>query len=240
MRSKIESRKSKTKLPGIAIVVIIVIFIGLGAKAIVPMLNRTAGKQQSTAAKENEREKSSVISSSYGGIRPSAQFSNYQVAIEQDLLKPLGWEKTVAKPPPSRPAVQRKRPQRRPEPTNDLVLTGIVNLGEEPIALVEDTSNGKAYFLKKGDKLKDYLVEAITEENIVLANGDSKLTPALGSKAYYDSSGKISMSGVTGEQVGRDSTGGADGETDSSDVASDNLSLIERLKARRRKELGQE
>ena len=100
MRSRIESAKPKTKIPGIAIVVIIVIFIGLGAKAIMPILNRTAEKRQS---KDNERKKSSALSSSYGWISPAAQFSNYQIAIEQDLLKPLGWEKSVAKPPPSRP-----------------------------------------------------------------------------------------------------------------------------------------
>ena len=112
-------------------------------------------------------------------------------------------------------------------------------MGSEPMALIEDTSKGEAYFLKKGDKLKDYVVEAVTEESIVLANEESKLNPTLGSKAYFSTSGRIFMSEFTDRQA-VESPAKSASETASLDEGSADLSLIERMKARRRKEMGSE
>ncbi len=240
MRSRvITETKSKTKIPRIAVIAIIIIFIGLGAKGIKYILNHSPEERQTRASQETahieEAESNTLLS--FGWTRPAASLSDYQVVVEHDLLKPLGWQKTVATPPPPKPVVQREVRQERPAPTNDLVLTGIVNLGGEPIALMEDTSSGKAYFLKEGDKLKDYLVEAISEKNIVLANGSSRLTPSLGSKAQYDSNGRISISQLTDERAIGGSMKSTDEKVASSDGEPANLSLIERMKARRRREL---
>lgn len=179
-------------------------------------------------------------SSSFSGVWQPESFSDYQVIIKNDLLKPLGWQETVYTPPPPEPVVQRGIKQERRAPTNDLVLTGIVRLGAAPTALVEDASKGEAYFLREGDKLKDYIVEAIGEESITLANESSRIVVALGSKTNYGSNGRVLISEMTDGQTTGDSVESTDEKTASSDEGTANMSLIEQMKARRREELGQE
>jgi len=122
-------------------------------------------------------------------------------------------------------------------------LTGIVEVGTERTALIEDTSQKKGYFLKEGDKFKNYLVETILDESIVLVKDNSKLTTDLGSKAYYDSSRQIIISRQADKQgmpepvkVAKN----ADGKVASSNGNAEELSIIERMRERRRKELEQE
>lgn len=179
-------------------------------------------------------------SSSFSGVRQPESFSDYQVIVKNDLLKPLGWQETVYTPPPPEPVVQREIKQERRAPTNDLVLTGIVSLGADLTALVEDASKGEAHFLREGDRLKNYIVEAIGEESITLTSENSRIVVALGSKTNYGSDGRVSTSELTNGQPTEDSVRSADERTASSDENPANLSLIERMKARRRKELEKE
>jgi hypothetical protein len=241
--------KPKIQIPGIAIIAIIIVFIVLGAKGVRYVLSNSPENQPlktSQKATPEERVNSRTFSSLSGmqssgmGDFPHKSFSDYQVIIENDLLRPLGWQKTIAAPSSPEPVVQRQMPRERPAPTNDLILTGIVHLGEESIALIEDISKGEAYFLREGDKLKDHVVEAIGEESITLVNENSKLTPTLGSMAHYGSSGQILMSELTDRQTTRNVAKNTGEKAASSGESSANLSLIERMKARRREELGQE
>ena len=108
------------------------------------------------------------------------------------------------------------------------------------MALIEDVSRGEAYFVKEGETLKNHVVENITEENIVLVNGNSRITVALGTRTNYNSDGELVATAMAEDQM----TGSIEEESNEEptppeeDTAS--LSIIERIRARRRRELGQE
>ena len=165
---------------------------------------------------------------------------DYQMIVEKKLMQRLGWQKIVEKPRIYEPVVQQQQPRERPARVNDLILTGIVHIGDDTIALVEDVSSGEAYFLKEGDRLKDYSVESISEENIVLVNEDSRITPALGSKTQYDSSGHILTSQPPNTQTVSDAVNSTDKASESPDEDTSKMSLLEQMRARRRRELGTE
>jgi hypothetical protein len=142
----------------------------------------------------------------------------------------------VASPP--KQVIQIEKPQAPPEPLYKLAFTGIVNLGSEYIALVEDSSKNDAYFLRKGDKLKDYVVESITDGSVILSNGNSKITSLVGSVAYYNSKGWLSTYEPRNNQVVALSSSESKAEEPVSvNKNSTGLSLIEQMKARRKKEL---
>lgn len=225
--------KRKTRMPGIVIIAMAIILVGLGVKAGKYVSGNFTGEYQSETSQETSRT-GGVKARTYpspSDIQANRTLSDYQMVIEKNLMERLGWQKTVKTPRRYEPVVQLQQRPEQPEVVNDLVLTGIVRLDGDNVAIVEDVSRGEAYFLKKGDKLRDYYVEAITEENIVLVNGDSRLTPALGSKVQYDSSGHI----LTSELPNVQKVEAAVKDTDKSDAT---MSLIERMKAQRRKELG--
>jgi len=139
---------------------------------------------------------------------------------------------------PSKQTIQPEKKPIPPEPLNKLAFTGIVYLESEYIALVEDSSKKDAYFLKKGDKLRDYTVENITDGSVILSNGDSKLTYPVGSAAYYNSKGWVSApTGPINNQVAVSSPDSKAEESVSANKDSAELSLIEKMKARRKKEL---
>lgn len=233
--------KPKIKIPGIAIVAVVIVSIGLGTKGVRYILSYSAEEQDPRTSRKVTPTGSidTRTFSSLSGMQLDRPLSDYQVVIENDLLKPLGWQKTIAMPPLPEPIVRRRTRQAPPAPASNLVFTGIVRLGAESIALIEDISIGEAYFLREGDKLKDYLVQAIAEENITLVSENSEFMLDLGSKARYSSNGQILTSELTDEQAIEDLAKGADEKTASSDEGSVNLSVIEQMKARRRKELGQ-
>ncbi len=236
MRSQTRQKtKPKARIPGIVIIMMAIILVGLGVKAGKYVSGNFAGEHQSETSQKTSRTggvKAGTYSSS-SGIQANRTLSDYQMVIERNLMERLGWQKTVETPRRYEPVVQPQQRPEQPEPVNDLVLTGIVRLGDDNVAIVEDVSRGEAYFLKKGDKLRDYFVESVTEKNIVLVNGDSRLTPALGSKAQYDSSGHILASELPNAQKVENAVK----DTGESDVT---MSLIERMKAQRRRELGTE
>lgn len=234
MRSQTRQKtRRKTRMPGIVIIAMAIILVGLGVKAGKYVSGNFAGEDQPETSQKASKT-GGVKARTYfspSDIQANRTLSDYQMVIEKNLMERLGWQKTVEiSRSRYEPVVQ---PQQRPEqlePVNDLVLTGIVRLDGDNVAIVEDVSSGEAYFLKKGDKLKDYFVEAVTEKNMVLVNGDSRLTPALGSKAQYDSSGHI----LTTEAPSAQKVEAAVKDTGKSDAT---MSLIERMKAQRRREL---
>lgn len=231
--------KSKKKSPKIMTVIIIIAIIGLGIKA-VSFVSGYFGSEATQEATSTNADKATATSASLSGMQLGRELLDYQIVSENNLLRPLGWQKTIAKPQTYKPVVQQRQQYTPPESTNDLILTGIVSLSGEYTALMEDTSKGKAYFLKEGDKLKDYYVESITAENITLVNGNSILTPDLGSKAQYNSSGQILALGLARSQKPRDIAKNSNEKPASSGDDASSLSLIEQMKARRRRETGQE
>lgn len=249
------SRK-KTRVPGILVILILIFFIGLGWRYHTQVSNYFGKKQSSNASNEYASASifhgySSLIKSS-----PITNLSDCQIIARRNLFEPLGGRiagpslakqisQVVAKQDPPKPP---------PDPIYDLILTGIVYNGDELLALIEDSSRGKSFYLRKGDRLKDYYVEKITDREVILMNGDSKLTQALGSKTYYNTSGKLLASrpaNAPSAPIAMNETNSrpmpspsvAKSEPDSSASSNNsnaNLSLIEQMKARRKKELGQE
>lgn len=237
MRSQTRQRtKRKARIPGIVIIAMAIILVGLGVKAGKYVSGNFAGEHESETSYSTSRIGGAQggTYSSFRSIQANRTLSDYQMVIEKNLMERLGWQKTVEiSRSRYEPVIQPQQRPEQPEPVNDLVLTGIVRLDGDNVAIVEDVSSGEAYFLKKGDKLRDYFVEAVTEKNMVLVNGDSRLTPALGSKTQYDSSGHI----LTTEAPSAQKAETAVKDTGKSDAT---MSLIERMKAQRRRELGTE
>jgi len=233
MRSQTRQKtKPKARMPGIVIIMMAIILVALGVKAGKYVSGNFAGEHQSKTSQKTSRT---------GGVKAKTHLSpsdiqanrtlwDYQTVIEKNLMERLGWQRIVETPRRYEPVVQPQQRPEQPKPVNDLVLTGIVRLDGHNVALVEDVSREEAYFLKKGDKLRDYFVESIAEESIVLVNGDSRLTPALGSKAQYDSSGHILASELPNAQK-------VENVVKDTNESAAKMSLIERMKAQRRREL---
>jgi hypothetical protein len=233
-------RKEGFRIPRTVLVIAIAIAsIGLGTKGVKYVLSHSDGKQESIAANKVQSAKPGITSlpniAQLGG-----SLSDYQMIVESNLFRRLGWQKTVEIPSLPEPVVQRERPFERPKPPNYLTLTGITYLAQEPMALIEDVSRGEAYFVKEGDKLKNYVVETITEENMILVNGNSRVTVALGTRTSYNSDGELLAAAATEGQMTASIAEVPDEEPAPLEGDTAGLSLIERMRARRRKELGQE
>lgn len=234
-------RKSRFVIPRTAIIIaIIAVFIGLGPKSVKYVLRYSAGKQQSEATTTStESGKTGIIPSS-SSMLLSRSLSDYQLIVEKNLLRPLGWEKTreTSSLPP--PVIQRERQRERPSPPNHLVLTGITYLDEESMVIIEDVSKGEAYFLREGDKLKNYVVAKIEEDSITLVNGNSRITAAMGMKTYYNTDGGFLATGSSESQTVESVIKDSNKQTASSDGDIADMSVMEQMRARRRRELGQE
>ena len=155
--------------------------------------------------------------------------------IRRDLFEPLGGRRYEAKPSIAAATTKiepKETPKPQPDQPNGLLLTGIVYLNNEPMALIEDSSRGASYFAK-GDRLKDYVVDSIADDKIVLVNGSSRITQVLGSRLYYNASGKILESAASSIQV-KEALASSNAPSNKAD-----LSLVEQMRARRKKELGQ-
>jgi hypothetical protein len=238
-------KKSKIGIPGIVVTLIVIVFLGLGVKGGKYIINHSNGKLQTGMSVKTK----SVVTTAYGTysssdeLQPIRSLSDCQIIAKKNLFEQLGGRKEE---PPQiiKPVIQveaKKEPPRiPPEPINDLVLTGIVYINNVPLALIEDSSKGKSYFLKKGDKLKDYTVDNVKEGEISLVNENSKITLTLGSKTYYNTNGKLLASAPTNIQTAERVMEKPSEKSASSNEGNTNLSLIEQMKARRKKELGQE
>jgi len=237
-------KKKKIQIPGIILILIFVVFVGLGVKGVGYAISYFKDKQPSNTTDKPKATKTvASYTFSLSGVMQSVEnLSDCQVIAKRNLFEPLGGRR--AEPIKAEPIVQREvkeaPPQPRPEPLNDIALTGIVHINNGYMALIEDSSNGKSSYLKKGDKLKNYVVESISEKAVTLTNGDSKLTQTLGSKTYYNIHGELLASGSANTQISANTTKQPSVKSDTPEEKDSNLSLIERMKARRRKELGQE
>lgn len=170
----------------------------------------------------------------------------YQVVVENNLFRPLGWKKEVLKettPKTENPVVENRR--ERPSPTYNLSLTGIAQNGSQWVAIVEDESKREGYFLHRGEKLKNALVSEIFAEYIILVVGDTKTQLSLGGSIKYNANGEIMLNTITTQKPDL-SISESFNEVYRTQIRIPNSdedvqkSLIERMKARRRKELGQE
>jgi len=231
--------KAKKYTPSIAVILIIIALIFPGIKLVKYILN-----SQSSVVAQNDKS-AGYTKTAKPASNHHWSLSDYQVIVRNDLFKPLGILQTVPVVATSLPKqiVQTEKQQPPPEPIYKLVFTGVVQLGSEYSALIEDSSKNKAYYLKKGERLKDYTIEAITDDNLILSNGNSKITIRMGSAAYYNSSGQITTSVSQNNQIVAKPPEKKAEETvslnNSSASGSGNLSLIEQMKARRQKELEQ-
>ncbi len=257
--------RSRKRVPGILILLIIVFFIGLGWKYQKTIANIFNKKQSSEIIAQTARENFKISSSNTYSKRTAIKsLSDCQVIIRRNMFEPLGGRKVEVSltKQTTQPTILPKQesPKPPPDPIYELTLTGIVLMNNELLALIEDSSRNRSYYLKKGDKLKDYIVDEIKDTEIILVSGDSKITQKLGSKTYYNQNGKLlatrpsytsSSVFVAREPTDRPNQPVAVSNTDvSSSQPSDssassgniggNLSLIEQMKARRKRELGQE
>jgi len=255
--------KSQKKSPGVLIFLIIVFFVGLGLKYNKTMINYFGKKQPSGINATIDNKTWSKNTYSNGTVIKS--LSDCQVIVRKNMFEPLGGRKIEVSltNQTAQPTVSKKQepPKPPPDPIYELVLTGIVFINNELLALIEDSSKGKSYYLRKGDKLKDYVIEEIKDNEVVLVNGDSRITQTLGSKTYYNLNGKLLASKpvntVVSSSIAREtndrssppvamsntnsaSLNQSSGGSDSSANSGANLSLIEQMKARRKRELGQE
>ncbi len=112
----------------------------------------------------------------------------FEVIAENNLFRPLGWKKEVQLPEESAPTGIREPidsvPPSRPA-TYKLILTGIAKNGAEWIAVVENRKEDDAAFLRRGDILKDALVQEIISEHITLGRGNMTVQLALGESIEY-------------------------------------------------------
>jgi hypothetical protein len=223
----------------ILVIAIAIASIGLGTKGVKYVLSYSSGEQESVVVNKVQSTRPGITSLP-NSMQLGGSLSDYQMIVEGNLFRRLGWQKAVEIPSLPEPVVQRERPYERPKPPNYLTLTGITYLAQEPMALIEDVSKGEAYFVKEGDRLKDYVVETITEENIILVNGNSRITVALGTRTNYNSDGELLATAMAEGQMTESVVEESNEKPAPLEEDTASLSIIERMRARRRKELGQE
>jgi len=196
-------------------------------------------QMEKTSSRSEKKQASSGLPAANSYFDKTRSFqSEYQVIVENNLFRPLGWQKEVIKEPMPMPKTETvivETPQERPAPTYNLTLTGIAQSGSDWIAILEDSNRKEGYFLHPGEKLKDSLVSEIFAGHIILVQGDAKAQLSLGESIKYDTNGHIILNTVTNQSIFlptsdfRLPTSGEDAQK----------SLIERMKAKRQKELSQ-
>lgn len=168
---------------------------------------------------------------------------DYQIIAENNLFRPLGWTREV--PPPIEPAatvvpepIIEAPPT--PPPTYTLVLTGIVQNGSDWMAVIEDRQHNEGSFLQRGEMLKDVVVRDIVAEYIQLVRGEMMAQLALGESIEYGADGRVlfNTAGTAKPPKPTDQTN-KPSETQMAGGGGDGQSLIERMRARRRRELNQ-
>ncbi|MGQ9610299.1 MAG: hypothetical protein ACUVWN_13445 [bacterium] len=236
------NKKEKSNILGIIVALILITFVGFVLKS--ERYNHLIGKQRQTIDESQTDKKSSKnkTTSPFSKYKQIRQLSDCQVIIQRSLFEQLGGRKIERQVVelPKKIEVKTELSQKPIAQPNYLVLTGIAYLNGEPLALIEDNSKGKSYFLKKGDKIRDYTVDEIIGERVILVNGDSRVVQSLGSRIYYNVDGEL----LASNSIVSDSSNNAQVKSVSESVVSDkkdnNLSLIEQMRIRRKKELGQE
>ena len=168
----------------------------------------------------------------------ASELKDYEVIAENDLFRPLGWKKETQSPEKPTPTVTSEPIVEipPPPPTYTLVLTGIAKNGSDWIAVVEDRKQDEGTFLRRGEALKDVRVQEIMSEHITLARDEMTVQLALGESIEYGVDGRLRFdtagAAKTSELLNQ-------AEKPSETQADSEQSLIERMRARRRRELDQ-
>ena len=170
------------------------------------------------------------------------ELKDYEIITENDLFRPLGWKKEIQSPeePPLTVTPEPIVEIPPPPPTYTLVLTGIAKSGLGWIAVVEDRKRDEGAFLRRGEMLKDVRVQDIMSEHIMLARDDMTVQLALGESIEYGVDGRLRFDTAGTAKIPKPSNKtGALSQTQADSGDDGEQSLIERLRARRRRELNQ-
>ena len=170
------------------------------------------------------------------------ELKDYEIIAENNLFRPLGWKREVQSPEESTPTVVPEPIVEipPPPPTYTLVLTGIAKNGSDWIAVVEDRKQDKGAFLRRGETLKDGRIQDIRSEHITLVRDDATLQLALGESIEYGVDGRLRFDTAGTANISKlpnDTKALSETEADRDDDGEQ--SLIERLRARRQRELNQ-
>ena len=156
---------------------------------------------------------------------------NYDIIVENNLFRPLGWKRDVD-PPVERNVTPKPEPDveaSSPLPTYGLALTGIVKKGTQLLAVLEDQKMKSGIFLRSGEMLKDTRIQEIAPDHITLTRGEMAVKLALGERIEYGTDGRVMFGTIAKPQELGAPVEGDDGSQD----------LIERMRERRRNELNQ-
>ena len=88
----------------------------------------------------------------------------------QTCALPISEPTQPAAPPPPPPPTAAEMLRKK---TENFKLVGI-SLGDPPLAMIEDKSNGKTYFLRAGEMLFDLKVQSISKKTVVLGYQDAR------------------------------------------------------------------
>jgi len=260
--------KMKKPIPRFVIIIIAIALIGLSMRFIKPGIDLlaktteneiTIPRSRTESSSSNDTDKLiinallkmkdgldsasngkfvSSYKSSNNRASQNGNFTNYQVIIKDNLFRALGTEEPVETKPVVQEAIAPSRPQTRPDPPGEIKLTGIVRLGDKTMALMEDVSAKKSYFLGAGDNLRNYTIESVNEQSVSLINNGSRTECKLGGKVYYSREGVSQATGFINEQKYESVAPSGGNSSPSPTESSSNLSIIEQMRARRMKELG--
>ena len=169
------------------------------------------------------------------------ELKDFEIIAENNLFRPLGWKREVQSPEEPTPTVNPEPiVEIPPPPTYTLVLTGIAKNGSDWIAVVEDQKQAEGAFLRRGETLKDVRVQAIMSEYITLVRDDTTLQLALGESIEYGVDGRLRFDTAGTAKISKllnETNAPPETEVDRGDGSE--LSLIERMRARRKEELDQ-
>ena len=170
------------------------------------------------------------------------ELKDYGVIAENDLFRPLGWKREDQSPEEPTPMVTSEPIVEipPPPPTYTLVLTGIAKSGSDWIAVVEDRKQDKGAFLRRGETLKDARLQDIRSEHITLVRDEMTLQLDLGESIEYGVDGRLRFDTVGTAKISKlpNETEALSGTGTDSDDGGEQ-SLIERMRARRQRELNQ-
>jgi len=146
----------------------------------------------------------------------------FEVLVERNIFsRERGRRETVTRSVP--------RPEAAPPPERSVVLMGIMRQGDGWIAFLEDARTGQVHKVGVGDAILEGRVAAIGMDSIQYAKGDRALTVPMGG-SLEDRSAQGTVTDVGAPSAGGEGAPALSGEP---------ADLLERLRQRRQRELGQ-
>ncbi len=170
------------------------------------------------------------------------------------------WERNVFNPnrQPARPEMPIMSSEEPPPPTDGLRLVGVLLVGEERVAFFEGTRSEFNAHRRVGEELGGFVVDKVRIDGVDLRMGDARLELAVGHAAIAQDDGQWRVAASDGpfglppladgspaSGPGADVSGNAPEQpgaqaAESGDAPQSAQSTLERLKARRQQELGQQ